>query len=255
MHAIRPLLLSLFCGLVGPAALCMAPEAENAFAEGRYAAAIELSRSTDSADDAAFCARVLLTQAITDPAGPSPQRVQEGLDMANLALAAQPDHIEGRLQKAIALSLLTRPMSLGEARRSGYGDQARELAEGVLRDDPENVYAHGFLAVWNLEVLRRGGRIGALVMGADVKSAEQHYASAIAAAPDDAAVRWQFARALAALNPRKYNDEIAKALSAAMAAHVDSQLEAEMQARAITLSNKLALEGAQAAQDWAAETL
>ena len=102
--------------------------------------------------------------------------INDALAAADAALALDPAHGEGRLQKAIALSLLTRSMSLGEANRSGYGPQARALAEAVLADDPSNHYALGFLAVWHVEVYRRGGTIGAAVMGASLKTARRDYA-------------------------------------------------------------------------------
>ena len=44
-------------------------------------------------------------------------------------------------------------MTVGEARKTGWGDEARDLAEAVLDDEPDNFYAHGFLSVWHVEVV------------------------------------------------------------------------------------------------------
>ena len=63
--------------------------------------------------------------------------LKDALAAAEAALKLDADHGEGRLQKAITLSLLTRPMSLGDARASGYGPKARALAEAVLADFDE----------------------------------------------------------------------------------------------------------------------
>ncbi len=177
--------------------------------------------------------------------GEPPRAVlDDARNAAETALALEPGHLEGRLQKAIALSLTLRPMSLGEARRTGYGELSRSLAEGVIVDDPANHYAHGFLAVWHVEVVRRGGRLGAMVMGASVRSAEAHYAEALRLAPEDIGLRWQWARALAALDAHKYRAEIDAALTAAAAMTPATDMDRVMQDRAATLIGILHTAGA-----------
>ncbi|MAB10385.1 hypothetical protein [Hyphomonas sp.] len=245
---------AILIGLPLPAAGQEA-EAIDAYLSGNYAAALARTANAPDADSRAFAARILLAEAICQDGQPPQALLQNALDEANQALALQPGHIEGRLQKAIALSLISRPMSTGEIRRSGIGGQARDLAEGVLAEDPGNVYAHGFLAVWNVEVVRRGGTLGAMMMGASLDKARSHYRAAAALAPGDAAIRWQWARALAALNARKYGAEIEDALDAALAAPVDSELERVMQARAGALKAVLDTEGARAAEARALDML
>ena len=126
-------------------------------------------------------------------------------------------------------------MSLGDARASGYGPKARALAEAVLADDPANHYALGFLAVWHVEVHRRGGSLGAAVMGASLKTARKSYAEAVRLAPEDAGLRWQWARALAAFDAKKYHSEIEAELEAALAIDPATELDRVMQDRAATL--------------------
>ena len=217
-------------------------DARAAFVAGQYDAAFADVAADHGPDACAFGARTLLAKAISSETQPPEALLMAALGEANTALAAQPDHVEGRLQKAIALSLLARPMSLRDARDSGYGEEARQLAESVLADDPQNAYAHGFLAVWNIEVLNRGGFLGAMIMGASMDAAETHYAAAMAASPGDASLHWQFARALAALNAWRYRTQITAALDAALAAPVDSELERLMQERARMLSLAMATE-------------
>lgn len=214
--------------------------AEKAYLAGQYDAAFADVATDRGADACAFGARMLLAKAMSGDVQPPPSLVAAALDAAENALAAEPQHVEGRLQKAIALSLLVRPMSLREARDSGWGEQARDLAEAVLADEPQNAYAHGFLAVWHVEVLNRGGLLGAMILGASMEEAGRHYASAMQASPADAAFHWQYARALAALNARKYHQQIAMSLDAALAAPVGSELERVMQERARTLSSAVA---------------
>ena len=180
---------------------------------------------------------------------PDPALIREALASADAALALDPRHGEGRLQKAIALSLLTRPMSLGEANRSGYGPQAKALAEGVLADDPANHYALGFLAVWHVEVHRRGGTLGAAMLGASLKTARKNYAEAVRLAPEDAGLRWQWARALAAFDAKKYRSEIESELEAAIAIDPQTDLDRVMQGRAETLLAELTSKRARNVED------
>lgn len=215
-------------------------EAEKAYLAGEYDVAFADVAADRGADACAFGARMLLAKAMSGDVQPPRSLLSAALAEANNALVVEPQHIEGRLQKAIALSLLVRPMSLREARDSGFGEEARALAEAVLVDDPANAYAHGFLAVWHIEVINRGGFLGAMVLGANMDDAERHYAAAVHASPGDAALHWQYARALAALNARKYLEEVSDALNAALAAPVGSVLEQVMQDRARTLSAAVA---------------
>jgi hypothetical protein len=232
--------------MLAPSAGADEAAAEAAFVRGEYDAALTALAETRTADAFALSARALLAEAMSGPADPPEEVLHAALAEANAALGVDPAHAEGRLQRAIALSLILRPMSVSEARKTGWAEEARDLATGVLEDDPGNVYAHGFLSVWNLEVVRRGGRIGAMIMGAGVSDGRAHYAAAVATAPDDASVHWQWARALAALNARKYHDEVLTALDAALAAPVESELERVMQARAAMLKAELMRDGRRA---------
>lgn len=178
--------------------------------------------------------------------------LDEAASKAREAIALDPKHVEARLQLAIALSLKARPLSNREAMRTGYGDEARELVEATLQDDPDNAYAHGFLAVWHLEVRRRGGAIGGSIMGASVNKARRHYHAAILSAPEDASIHWQYARALTALNAKRYREEIMISLDAALDCQSETLLEDVMQRRATTLRAELETKGWKRAEKIAA---
>lgn len=248
MKHVSAFLAWLFLASLPLPALAQAQDAVDAYISGDYQAALARTANAPDADSRAFAARVLLAEAICMDSEPPAALLESALEEANEALARKPGHIEGRLQKAIALSLIIRPMSLGEVRRNGWGSEARDLAEAVLSEDPTNLYAHGFLAVWNLEVVRRGGTLGAIVMGASIENARRHYQIAASIAPGDAAIHWQWARALAALNAKKFRKEVEAALITALEAPVDSDLEKVMQARAGVLKQVLETQGPNAAE-------
>ncbi|MEX1252172.1 MAG: hypothetical protein WEA77_13375 [Hyphomonas sp.] len=209
--------------------------ANAAFRAGEYDLALQEIAGEKSADAHALRARAILAKVMCSGREPDLASLKDALAAAEGALKLEAGHGEGRLQKAIALSLLTRPMSLSEANKSGYGLKAKALAEGVLADDPENHYALGFLAVWHVEVHRRGGALGAAVMGASLKTARKYYAEAVRLAPEDAGLRWQWARALAGYDAKKYHAEIVAELEAALAIDPQTDLDRVMQERAAVL--------------------
>ena len=227
-----------------------------AFTEGRYEEAASLAEATSTADSLAFAARSLLAEAMsaTDYTPPINLIMQAEQD-ARAALLLEPNHIEARLQLAIALSLRARPLSTREAMRTGYGEDSKALALAVLEDDPDNPYANGFMAVWHVEVRRRGGTIGASMLGASMRKARAHYQEAIEASPGDASIHWQYARALAALNAKKYKADIDTALQAAITCAAESDLEGVMQARAQILSDALASQSRRSVERLANEML
>lgn len=232
---LRSLILFAFALLAAAPAFSDIEAAAEAFRAGRYDAAFEQAAGEPGADSHAFRARTLLAKAMCGEGEPSRTLIDKALAEANAALKAQPGHGEGRLQKAIALSLIIRPMGLSEARKTGYGEESKALAEAVLAEDPANFYAHGFLAVWHVEVERRGGMIGAAMMGASLKAARRHYEEAIRLSPEDIGLRWQWARALAALDAKKHLAEIHQALEAAVNTDPASDLDRVMQVRAARL--------------------
>lgn len=239
-----------------PAAFAENEAQQIAFTEGRYVDAVSLSNGSSSPDDIAFSARSLLAQAVSAPDYEPPMHLLEAAEAnARAALDLDPTHVEGRLQLAIALSLKARPLSNRDAMRSGYGEEAKDLADAVLRDDPDNTYAHGFLAVWHLEVRRRGGAIGASIMGASVRKARHHYETATQTAPDDASIHWQYARALAALNAKRYRNEVDRILKTALDCQTETTLEGVMKHRAETLQAAMLDEDWSTAKRMAAQML
>lgn len=202
------------------------------FAQGDYLSAAMRAEAGGTADDLAFAARSLLAKCMTGPSTINADVLDRAYQNAAKAVSLDRGHVEGRLQLAIAASLQTRSMGLMEANSSGLGKLGKLLVEGVLEDDPDNFYAHGFAAVWNIEVRRRAGAFGAMVAGASIDDARAHYAEAARLAPDDVGIHWQFGRALVALDARRYYAAAEAALMAAIDAGADDHVEIVMQERA-----------------------
>lgn len=233
-------LLSLFF-LTVPTAFAQSDEALALYRQGAYQQAVALAKAENGADSLAFAARALLAEGIAaEPVDMGEARLDLAQSLAERAMALDHHHSEARLQQAIILSLRARRMSLRAAYKARLGQRARALGEAAVEETPDYTYAHGFLAVWHVEVIRRGGRIGATVLGASMDEARAHYQRAAALSPDDPALHWQWARALAAKNPSRHETEIKLALERAQASVPTDQLAEVLQARAQQFSEAMA---------------
>lgn len=241
--------------LISPSAYAQDATQIADFISGRYEAAINGSTLKPTPDLLAFQARAVLAHGMCGNTQPSQELLQQAEQYAREALALDQDHVEAQLQLAITLSLKARPLTNRAALKTGYGDEAKSLAEHALITDPNNAYANGFMAVWHIEVVRRGGAIGSRLMGASVKKARKFYQKAIAASPDDASIHWQYARALAALNAKKYKKEIQQTLSEALASPAESHVERVMSERARELQQRLHDEPVKSVEAWAEQAL
>lgn len=193
--------------LASPSLWAQSDEAVSHFNSGRYQQAISAARHDSSADARAFVARSLLAICITGEREPDKDIIEQAIIAAQAALDADAGHVEGHIQLAIALSLKARPMAPMRALRSGLGEKGRDLAYQALSLDPEEAWAHAFLSAWHIEVVSRGGSIGAGMLGASHKKGRQHYKAA-AIAKDEPIIHWQYVRAIIATAPKQNRREL-----------------------------------------------
>lgn len=241
MRMTRTLAAMLVAALAAASAHAHPTSAELAglFARGDYLPAAERAEAAAQADDLAFAARALLAEVMTGEGEPDAALVRRARADAEKALQLAPTHEEARLQLAIAISVQSRALDALDVWALGLGEKGRQLAREVLNQNPANFYAHGFLAVWNVEVRRRGGTVGAGFMGASVAEGRRHYQEAIRLAPDDIGVHWQWARALVSLDAKRYGAEAGEALARAVTANADDHVDQVMRARAEKLAEAL----------------
>lgn len=204
-----------------------------AYDAGRYEDALNLAEETSvSADRYAFQARSLLANCIFIGGNPPADTLKRAEAYARDALRLDENHLEGRMQLAIALSIQTRDMSLREIDQSGYGTLARGLAESILEDDPDNAWANGFLSVWHIEARRVAGAFLSGIVGASLRKSREHFDAAMAADPDNLTLKWQYLRALMAFNPKRFDDEIEDGLIEIAGADPQDALEMVLKERA-----------------------
>ena len=236
MTRFRILFLSISLGISAPATWSDEAPRLTAYHDGDFEGAYSIAEAEEpSADTLAFMARAILADCIVIGTDPPDEQLKRAESLAARALQLDDAHIEAKLQLAISLSLQARNMSVNEARKSGYGELSRLLANEVLDADPDNAWAHGFLSVWNVEVRRVGGMIGASIMGASLDKAETHFKAAAASDPANLTVKWQYARALTALNTNRYEEDILSVLQDIAGREPGDAIERSLQIRAIAL--------------------
>ena len=221
--------------------------AELAYAQGAFLEAADIAEATGGGDALALAARAALAEAITGHGGDIDALVARAEADARRALAAAPGSIDARMNLALALGLKGRRASIGEAMRGGYAREGRILLTQAVARAPDEAWAHALLGAWHLEVVRRGGAIGAAYYGANTGAGIAGFERARALAPDDAAIAYQYAVALLELEPERYSGKAAALLVNAGGCATGDAFEARVKAQAARVAAVLETQGAAAA--------
>jgi len=160
-----------------PAIACADDPAIALFRAGSFAACASAARQQDSANAAALAARATLVVAAyqSDTRAEAESLIDQAMRDARLALARQPDHVEGLLQLAIATGYRAKLH-----RAPGQAREARTLMERAMALDPDNAFAWAALGGWHGEtVATLGGFLAGLTLGARKAEALRYYEGAL----------------------------------------------------------------------------
>jgi len=202
------------------------------FAQGRYDAAIRAGVAENTAHGFADAARATLAdEAARD------QRclacLKRAEDFARRAVAADAKYADGQVFLAIALGLESHIEGNGVARRKDYAGEAKRALDAALASDPSNAWALAGIGGWNIAVVRGGGSVLALLLyGATVEKGRASFAQAFRVAPDNLAIRFQYALTLAGYDPQRYRAEIEDCLSRTARSQADTAYDRLVQKRA-----------------------
>lgn len=252
--------LSLWFALgLGPASGQAAPIAatspSNQYEIGDFQAAALAGEAQGGAEGYVIAARSLLALAMRDMRGPASASYLDRAEKdSTAALALTPDAVEPRLTLALTLGIKGRRASLNEALAQDYAARGKKLIEEVLERAPDEARAYALLGGWNLEVVRRGGSIGARLMGASTRAGIRAFDRARALAPNNPTIALHYAVALLTLDSKRYGEKGRDLLQAAANAIPADAFEASTRDNARRLAAVLASRGAQAAADSAART-
>ncbi len=224
--------------LVAPA---FGQSADQLYAEGRYDAAVHAAVAENSAHGFCDAARATLAEEAS-----ADERcltcLKRAEDFARHAIAADPKTSDAYVYLAITLGLESRIEGYGVARAKGYAGEAKRALDTALANDPRNMWALAGLGGWNIEVVRGGGSFLAyLLYGATLERGRAWFAKAFREAPDNAAIRYQYALTLAGYDPRRYRADIEDSLQRAAEGRDETAYGRVLQGRArelLTLMRK-----------------
>ena len=163
------------------------------------------------------------------------------------ALALDPKSVDARLSLTVAIGMQGRRVSLAEAWRRGYAQRGKRLIAEAMALDPANARAIALQGSWNLEVLRRAGRAGGMMLGAGYDKGVAAFDRARATAPDDPGIALHYAIALLALDPAKHGGKARDLLAAASTCKASNAFDASLREEARRLGALLSSSGATAA--------
>ncbi|KAF0179544.1 MAG: hypothetical protein IV086_16875 [Hyphomonadaceae bacterium] len=241
------LLLALAFICLGSGASAWAQSAREAYVDGAFLEAASLGEAQGQADDLALAARALLAEVVTGDPADIDVLLARAEANARRALAADRSNTEARLQLAAAIGMRGRRATIAEAMRKGYAGEGRALVRAAIVEAPREAWAHALEGGWNLEVVRRGGGVGAAYYGASVRAGHAAFERARALAPDDAIIAYQYAVALLELDPERYGAEAARLLAAASACRPADAFETRVKAKAASVATVLSARGPDAA--------
>lgn len=220
------------CAFAVPA---LAADAAGLYADGRFAEAGAAAGGAHGADadEFALAAKAYTAAAVFADDDMSAQaEAAAARRFGEAAVAADPDHVEGRLFLSTALWLQGRERGGFDAYKRGMPQRGRALIESVVADHPDEPWAHALLGAWHFEVLRRGGRFGARLLDADIYVGAAEFNRAMELDPDNPAIAAQCALAYLAVDPEAYAEHARIAIARALAVRPRDAFEARMQERA-----------------------
>jgi len=220
------------------------------YAAGDYLAAAASAEAQASPAALVFAARALMAACMT---APHQRDVDAWLARAEgsaaQALSLDPSSVDARLQLAFTIGARARRVSMAEAVARNYAPRGRRLIQEALARAPNNAEAHALLGAWHLEVLRRGGRMGAALYGARLETGMAEFQRARALAPDDALITIQYGVALLQLDPERYSPNAAALLGEAdNSAPPRDAFEAHTRSEARHIAQVLEQDGPRAAE-------
>lgn len=194
-----PLMVML---LVASPALAAEPldAARQAFAQGDFRRAATLAHEMGAAEGEALAARAELAEGDFVAQGEaSHEDFRQAVKSARAAILLDPRNVEGHLYLALALGFLGRIEGSVAAHFSGYAEEARQHIDKALELAPTDPWANALLGGWNLEIVNDGGVFGEVLYGASRDKGIAAYNYALALAPGNAAIAYQYALQLVAM--------------------------------------------------------
>lgn len=211
-------------------------DAEALYNAGEFAAAVTTAGALNTPDGFALAARARLV-LIRFFMPPEERRAAIAIALAEALRALEMDetHLEGNLQAAVAVGYR------GRIRRSIRDAWAgKRYIDQAIAHHPESAWALAAQGAWNGEVVMEAGRFFASTLfGAKRKNAVSYFRAAIAAEPENLAIRAAFSKILLRFKRSRFEKEAINILSGTIALPARNALEELMQGQSRELLQAL----------------
>ena len=210
------------------------------YAAGRYTDAIKAGTAANNASGYLVAARAVLADATTRPS-PCIDCLRRAETLARKATALDPHLADAHVYLAVAMGYEARVVGPVWARAHNYPGQAKDELDAALAIDPKDPWALGALGGWNVEIVRTGGdTLASWLYDATVDQGLASFAAAFKAAPENLAVRYQYALSLSGYDADRFSKEITDAFARIAKLKAVTAYDALAKSRAAELSALLA---------------
>ena len=215
------------------------------YLSGEYDRAEAAGVAQNDAQGYAIAARAALAEEMMRQQ-PCLDCLKHAEDLSRRAIAADPKAPEGHIYLAASIGYEARIIGDLAAQSKGYGDVAKDELDQALASDPNNPWALAAMGSWNIEIVRSAGpALARWLFGARLEAGQDDYAKALAVAPDNLVLHYQYALTLAAYDLDTYRNDIQNELVRAVACTPHSAYEIFARSRAQEFLNALKANDAQ----------
>jgi hypothetical protein len=234
---VKAVLLLLFTLLATPA---LAATPYDLYAAGHYTDAIKAGIAANTGTGYLIATRAALADATTRPA-PCLDCLRRAEGFARKAIALDPKLADAHVYLAAAMGYEARIVGPVWARAHNYPGQAKDELDAALAIDAKDSWALGALGGWNVEIVRTGGdTLASWLYSATVDQGLAAFAAAFRIAPDNLAVRYQYALSLSGYDPDRFAQQIKDAFARIAKLKPATVYEALSKSRAAELAALLA---------------
>lgn len=188
-------------------------EAWRAFHRGDFHAAFTAGESLGAVGASVACKAIGIHAAyLVDDEAEQLKRYEQGVKLAEAAIAALPEEANSHYRHAHALGRYSQGISIVKALKMGMAGKVRESLEATLELAPKHAEAHTALALYHAEIINKiGALIGGMTYGAKASEAEKHIATALKLTPDSPIAHVEHANLLLLLHGSKKEQAAANA--------------------------------------------
>lgn len=145
------------------------------------------------------------------------ERAKQVLDAVDNQLEKCPRSLSLHLLKVASLGTVARATGFSDSVTHRYGSKSKAALEDLVEVAPDHPWTMTLEGVWHYEVKRRGGSMGASMLGASVKKGRERLNEAIElAGRDDPAITYAYAIALLSYKAKRNADSAERLLRTSM---------------------------------------